>query len=370
MLVILYSMMRSISALCLFLLAAVVPAQDVTGFLDFMDRLMVFDKGRITQIEPQRPKSFHVGGNSVVYANVQDDLKIYRNGKTETIDRASGIEPVITDHFVGFTVAGILKVNDGATRVMTGNVGKYLIEDSIAAFKDEINRTINVYYNGETVKIEDQLAGNAIQEWKAGDNVLAWVSSYDRLFKVFYHGSTYELSDLVTEMDFQCGLDMVAYQDSYDHTFKVFHKGTIYDLEERMPHRYQVGKGVMAWLDLTGSLKVFEGGKVHTAMTFIPQNWQVVDSLVVIEDQAFFNVFSKGQLHTVERVVPQKWQASWGALAYVDVDRTLKYWRNGRTEVVIGAAGSHEFSLDRGILRARLNNRTWRIWWRGRSYDH
>lgn len=363
-------MIRPLVVLMAFVVNVNLSAQDVTAFLDFMDRLMVFDRGRVTQIEPQRPKAVHLGGNKVVYADVRNDLKVYHSGRTEVIDRASDIEPVVTDHFVGFTVAGILKVYDGSPRMLCPNVGFHLIEDSLVAFKDEVNRTINVFYRGETTLLEDQLAGNALVEWKAGDNILAWVSSYDRLLKAYYHGRIYELSDLVTAMDFECGLDMVAFKDSYDHTFKVFHKGTIYDLEDRMPHRYEVGKGVLAWLDLTGSLKVFQGGQVHTAMTFIPQNWQVVDSLVVIEDQTFFNVFSNGKLHTVERVVPQQWQASWGALAYVDVDRTLKYWRNGRSEVVLGAAPVQDFLLDRGILRARLNNRTWRVWWRGRAYDH
>lgn len=363
-------MIRHFAALAMAMACAPLTAQDVTAFLDFMDRLMVFDRGSVQQIEPQKPKMVQFGGNSVVYADVRNDLKVYRNGRTEVIDRASGIEPVVTDHFVGFTVAGILKVYDGTTRMLCPNAGFHLIEDSLVAFKDEVNRTISVFYRGETTKLEDQLAGNALVKWKSGDNVLAWVSNYDRLLKVFYHGQIYELSDLVTAMDFECGLDMVAFKDSYDHTFKVFHQGTIYDLEERMPHRYEVGKGVLAWLDLTGSLKVFSGGRVHTAMTFEPQRWQVVDSLVVIEDQAFFNVFSNGRLHTVERVVPQQWQASWGALAYVDVDRTLKYWHNGNHEVVIGSAPVQDFLLDRGILRARLNNRTWRVWWRGEAYDH
>jgi hypothetical protein len=345
-------------------------AQDVTAFLDFMDRLHVFDRGVTTQVEPQKPHVLHFGGNKVVYADVRDDLKVYQNGKVEVIDRASGIVPVVTDHFVGFEVAGILKVYDGRTRVICPNVGVYVIEDSVVAFKDEINQTVNVYYRGNTVKLEDQLAGNAVVQWKAGDNVIAWVSAYDRLFKAFYRGQFYELGDLVTDLDYQCGLDIVAYRDPYDHTFKVFHQGTIYDLEERMPQRYEVGKGVMAWLDLTGSLKVFEGGHIHTAMTFEPQRWTVVDSLLVIEDQSFFNVFSNGKLHTVERMVPQQWQASWGALAYVDVDRALRYWRDGKGEVIIGASLPQEFHLERGIVRARVNNNTWRVWWNGTAFDH
>lgn len=362
--------MRYPSVLLLLFFGQVSIAQDVTAFLDFMDRLHVFDRGTTTQIEPQKPRTLHFGGNKVVYSDVREDLKVYDKGRTVVIDRASGITPVVTDHIIGFEVAGILKIHDDRTRVLCPNVGKYVIEDSLVAFKDEVNQVVNLYYRGNTVKLEDQLAGNAVVEWKAGDNVLAWVSAYDRLFKVFYRGQIYELADLVTGMDYQCGLDLVAYRDPYDHTFKAFHQGTIYDLEDIMPQRYEVGKGVMAWLDRTGSLKVFEGGRVHTAMTFEPQRWTVVDSLLVIEDQSFFNVFSNGKLHTLERMVPQQWQASWGALAYVDVDRVLRYWRDGRSDVIIGATALQEYQLDRGIVRVRVNNNTWRVWWNGTAYDH
>jgi hypothetical protein len=349
---------------------SVAQGQDIAAFVDFFYRVHVFDHGKFSQIDPQRPKVLKLGGNKVVFRDVRDDLMIYQNGELKRLDRASGLEPTVTDHLVGYRVAGILKVYDDRLRMLTPNVQDFIIEDSLVAFKDEIRQHISVYYRGETIKLEDQLAGNAVVDWKAGDNVVAWISSFDRLFKVFYRGRIYQLSDLVTEMDFQCGLDMVAYQDAFDHTFKVFHQGTIYDLEDRMPHRYEVGKGVMAWLDLTNALKVFQGGKVSTVMDFAPAKWGVVDSLLVIEDQAFFNVFSRGRLQTVERVVPRSWQASWSTIAYVDVDGVLKVWRDGTTHNVVGPQLYQQFELDRNILIVRLNNRTARVWWRGQTYDY
>ena len=363
-------MMRILTVLMAVLAMLPLQAQDVTAFIDYIDLLYVFDRGIIRQIEPRKPIAVHVGGNYLAYTDNRDDLKVYRNGRTQVVDHASDLEPIVTDHLLGFKVAGILKIFDGRPRVLTPNVGMFVVEDSLVAFKDEVQRAIYVYYDGEVTKLEDQLAGNALVQWKTGDNLVAWVSAFDRLFKVYYHGHVYELSDLVTDMDFKCGLDIVAYRDAYDHTFKVFHQGQIYDLEERMPQRYEVGKGILAWLDLTGALKVFEGGKVHTAMEFEPQRWEVVDSLVVIEDRSFFNVFNRGRFHEVERIIPHKWQASWGTLAYVDVDRSLKVWRNGTTEVIMRGQPVQEFRVDRGLVLARLNVRTARIWWRGEIYDH
>lgn len=362
--------MRALFALLMMLSVGRGSAQDVIAFLDFMDRLHVFDRGVFRQIDHRKPQWVRYGGNKVVYADAQSDLVVYEQGEVRKVDDQAGSDVVVTDHLIGFTVAGMFKVYDTKPRTLTGVVGPHLTEDSIAAFKDEIQQTVGIYYNGASQLIEDQLAGNAMLQWAAGDNLLAWVSAYDRRFKVFYHGSIIELSDLVTEMEFKCGLDMVAYRDPSDMSFRVFYKGEVYDLEPQMPKRYEVGKGVMAWMDQTGALKVFDGKLVHTAMSFEPAKWAVADSLVVIEDRQFFNVFTNGRMHTVERVVPQQWQASWGSLAYVDVDRTLKIWRNGRAEVVLRGQPVQEFVLDRGLLLARLNQTTAKVWWRGQLYEH
>jgi hypothetical protein len=345
-------------------------AQDVTGFIDYMDRLIVFDRGGFKQIEARRPLSLHVGGNYLAYADNREDLKVYRDGKTHVVDQAADLVPVVTDHLMGFSVAGILKIFDGRPRVLTPNVGKFVIEDSLVIYKDQLQGAVYVYYKGESVRIEDQLAGDAMVQWKTGDNLVAWVSAYDRMFKVFYHGQIWDINELVTDMDFKCGLDIVAYRDALDNSFKAFHQGMLYDLEDQMPQRYKVGKGILAWLDLTGALKVLEGGRIHTLMGYEPQSWEVVDSLVVVLDRQVFNVYSRGRLHEVERVIPQKWEASWGTLAYVDVDRSLKVWRNGVTETIMQGQPVQEFRVDRGLVIARQNINTAKIWWRGEIYDY
>ncbi len=361
-------MYRLLILLCLAPLEAL--AQNVTAFLDHMDRLIVFDHGMFEQIEHRKPRSLHVGGNYLAYADEREDLKVYRDGRTQVVDQAAGIDPIVTDHLLGFSMMGILKVFDGKSRVLSPNVGEYVVEDSLVVFQDHVQGAVFIYYRGQRIPLEDQLAGEAMVQWKTGDNLLAWISAFDRRFKVFYHGQVWELNDLVTEVDFKCGLDLVAYRDAYDNSFKAFHQGLLYDLEDQMPQRYEVGKGVLAWLDLTGALKVFEGGQVYTAMNYAPQQWDVIDSLVVIQDRTVFNVFSGGKFHEVERMIPEKWQASWGTLAYVDVDRALKVWRKGRKEVMLQGRPVQEFRVDRGLVIARQNINTARIWWRGEFYEY
>ena len=69
-------------------------------------------------------------------------------------------------------------------------------------------------------------------------------------------------------------------------------------------------------------------------------------------------------------MIPEKWQASWGTLAYVDVDRALKVWRKGRKEVMLQGRPVQEFRVDRGLVIARQNINTARIWWRGEFYEY
>lgn len=365
----LVDMFRYLAITCCLAAPLLSTAQSVAAFLDYMERLHVFDRGVFKQIEGQRPMSFKVGGNYVAYIDAREDLKVYHNGGTQRLDRTADIIPTVTDHFLGYRLASALKVFDGNLRTLSGNVGQYLVADSIAAFHDINQQTVNVYYRGRVEQIEDALAGEPIAQWKAGDNLIAWVSTNDRLFKVYYRGEVIELGDRVRDMDFQCGLDLVAYSDPYDRTFKVFNQGLIYDLEDIMPARYEVGKGVMAWLDMAGALKVFQGGRIYTAQNFEPQHWQVMDSLVVIQDQGFFKVFSDGVVHEVERVIPATWSASWATVAYVDVDQSIRVWRKGRSEMITRGENIRDLQLIRGVLVAKLGVSNVRIWWRGDVYN-
>lgn len=346
-------------------------AQNVTAFQDYMERLHVFDHGVVKQIEPQVPQNYFIGGNSVVYTNARGDLRIYRDGQVRDLDRTvvDG-KPVVTDHFAGFTIAGSLRLWDGKrTRMLTPVVGKWVVEDSLVVYKDMIQRVINAFYDGEIVQLEDNLAGDAIDVWKAGDNVFAWVSTYDLKLKAYYHGLIYELTDLVSSVPFDCGLDLVAYQDALDRGFKAFHKGDLYDLDPLMPRSFQVGKGILAWLDQSNALKVFSGGKVHTVQDFAPARWQVVDSLVVVEDQGAFRVFQGDRSYELSRVVPKQWAAEWGTLAYLDVDGTTKVWSRGREEVFLRGEQVRALRVDRGLVLAYVGTGA-RIWWRGARYEH
>lgn len=346
-------------------------AQDVTGFLDYKNRLYVFDKGEFKELESQRPFAFKAGGNYLAYASYNGDIRIYHDGIVDTLDRTTAIVPTVTDNFMGYTVAGSLKIFDGKElHTVCRNTNGSVVEDSVAGYYDEVNRTLNAFYRGKDYLLEDALATSPVQNWRAGDNILAWVTTFAHKFKVFYGGEIYELASGVDSMDFRCGRDVVAFQDPSDHGFKVFSKGEVHDVETIMPVRYIAGRDMVVYVDRTGALKVFENGKVHTAMEFEPEQFVVQDNMVVIIDKGRLSVFVDGTLHEVTPFVPERWVASWGALAYLDPDATVMYWRDGKADKVTVARTIRDIRMERGLLTVEKDVSTVEVWWNGKLYTH
>ena len=345
-------------------------AQGLAAFTDYMDRFHVFDKGTFTQLENLPPRSVQMGDRSVFYSSNNSDLKMYANGKTVTLDR-SAAEFKATDHLMAYKLATSLKLYDhGEVIPLCYNTGNWAVDDSIVGWYDEAQRTINVRYEGENIQLEDALANNPLHSWKTGDNLVAWVTNIENKLKVFYHGDIYELTPQANEVPYEAALDMVVYQDSQDNGFHAFLRGEIIDLEPIMPKSFKMGKGVMAYVDMSGSLKVLSGTKVYTAYTYEPQEYYVVDSLVIIKDRDRLKAFANGQLQELENYWPEQWKASWGTLAYVDVNRAVKVWRQGKSEVAIQRKTFQDFTFDRGTLLLNMPNKKVKVWWNGQVYAH
>ena len=361
--------MRRLLPACAVLALSPLHAQDIGAFLDHRNYFFVFDHGVITQLETLPPRAFVAGGNYLAYAASNGDLKIHRDGRTTTIDQNIATLPAITDHYLGYVSAGVMKVFDGdSLRVLCRSTGGSVVEDSVAGFYDEVQRTLNLHYRGTTVQVEDALMENPVQTWKAGDNTIAWISRSTREFKVFHRGEVQVLASLVTDLPFSAGLDVVAFQDPVDKGLKAFFKGDVIDVEPIMPERILMGKGLFAYLDPSGALKVFQNGTTHTALDFTPDEFFVDDSLVVIHDKDRLKVFHDGNTTTVLGYYPKLWRASWGTLAWLDVDGSVKAWRKGTTFTVMQKEPVRDFSLDRGLITITLTAGARKVWWKGKLY--
>ena len=209
---------------------------------------------------------------------------------------------------------------------------------------------------------------NPVQKWSAGDNTIAWINKMTHELYVFYRGEVLVLASLITDIPITAGLDMVAYQDPSDHGLKVFFRGDVIDLEPVMPEKIDMGKGLFAYIDRSGALKVFQNGKAYTALSFTPEEYYVKDSLVVIKDKGQCKIYHDGITEPVMPYWPSLWAARWGTFAYLDADLTLGVWRNGVSSTVMQREPVKGMSLDRGLLSITLTNNAMKFWWKGQLY--
>lgn len=344
-------------------------AQDVSGFLDYRDRFFVFDAGTFQELEPLAPRGYASGAGLLIYASSNGDLKVYKNGKVRIIDQNIATLPTITDNYIGYATAGTLKLyHDDSLHVLTRRAGAYIVEDSVAAFYDEVQRTLSIHYGGATTQVEDALMENPVQRWSAGDNTIAWVSKMTHELYVFYRGEVWTLASLITDIPLTAGLDMVAFQDPSDKGLKVFYKGDVLDLEPVMPEKIHMGRGLFAYIDRSGALKVFQDGKTHTALDFTPDEFYVKDSLVVMRDKNHCKIFHAGTTVTALPYWPSLWAARWSTFAYLDANGTLGAWTNGTTSTVMQREPVRTILLDRGLITITLTNNATRVWWKGQVY--
>lgn len=249
------------------------------------------------------------------------------------------------------------------------NTGSSIVQDSIAAFYDEVQNTLQIYYDGTIIPGEDALMENPVQKWSAGDNTIAWINKNTLEFKVFQHGQLYIPATLVTDMRFTAGMDMVAFEDPSDRGLKVFEDGNVTPLEPVMPDSIYMGRGLFAYIDRSGALKVYQNGSVHTAMDFTPDEFFVKDSLVVIHDKDYCKIYHDGKTETVLQFWPNIWAVDWGSFAYVDNGLTVNIWHNGATSLVMQRQPVRSFTLDRGLLTMVLTNNAVKIWWAGKLFE-
>ena len=71
----------------------------------------------------------------------------------------------------------------------------------------------------------------------------------------------------------------------------LFYKGEDYVLEDFPPASYQAGDDIVAYVDNTGSFKVFSDGETTQITSFPPDFYQVRNKLIIYGEQGYFKVW-------------------------------------------------------------------------------
>ncbi len=310
-------------------------AQYLAAFNDNLHRFWAFEAGIFTQLEYIEIQNYQVGGILIAYLDNGSNLKIYGNGKTRTLMTGDPIKYQATDYLLGYSMYEQLNVFDkGKVQVLSTQADAYIIQDSLIAWRNRINKNIEVYYEGQVYSLEDGLIYQPIESFKSGDNIIAYVHSSTEQFKIFYLGETIILDDFVQEMVFEAGRDIVAYIDVPDMEFKAFYRGEDYHLEDFKPNSFKAGDEMVAYVNNLGKLKLFDKGEIYEISDFEPQFYEVTDRVLVYEEQGFFKTYCNGEIYVVERYIPQPYRVDYNSIAYLDESGFVKVFQNCETKTI------------------------------------
>ncbi len=355
----------------LFLLLSInANSQTLAAFNDNLHRFWAFEAGIFTQLEYLEIQDFQVGGILIAYIDNDQNLKIYRNGQVESLIQGSPIKYTATDYLLGYSIYEQLNVYDnGKTKVLSTAADGYIVQDSLIAWHDKVKQTMEVYYNGRTIKVLDGLIYNPLKIFKAGDNTIAWVNSSTQSFSVFYHGHTIVLDDYSQEVTFDAGRDIVAFYDTPDQVFNVFLNGEVTEIEPFIPKSFKVGDDMVVYVDNMGKLKYYDRNGVQTITNFEPSFYDVEDMVMVYEEQGFLKTFCNGEVYIIERYIPQPYKLDYNTIAYLDQSRFLKAFQHCSGSTITNERIA-EISLIRDLIIFTTGINKVNIYFNGQIYKH
>ena len=237
----------------------VLPAQDMSAYLDYRNYFQAFDNGQFSQIEYLPVKSFQVGGAGIAYVDNTNEFNIYANQQKFDQTYASNLTYVATDYLIAYRVDKVLSVFENQqTTKLSYYCTKYSVNDSLVGFFDDSKYNFSVYYKGNVIDLESSLL-EPPKIIKSGSNTLAYVDQ-NNYFKIFYRGKTFEI-DNMKPVAFEPGRDLVVYIDDYRRNFHLFYKGDTATVEVFLPDSFKVGFGIVAYVDNLGNFRIFDEGK-------------------------------------------------------------------------------------------------------------
>lgn len=345
-----------------------IQAQTIAAYVNFREQFVVFDDGETKILEQLPPQSFKTGPDYLAYIDNVSNLKVYYNGKVETIDPGVILNYYAGDDYLVFEKYQQIKVwHDGNVKNLGNNITAYLASDSIVAYYDRNYRNFHIYYNNFDYDLGDGLVEVPIMDYKIGNNIFAFVDKYQMTFTVFYQDEFIDLSSVIRTVDYKVDADIVAYVDDETNNFKAFFKGDIYELETLPPKEYKVGRGMVAYINQNEEFIVFYNGEKYRILNFIPDAYAVKDSLVVFNQQGFTNIFFDGESKEIERYIPNLWEWGWSTFAYLDQDFMIRAVMKGEKHYVINET-LREVKVYRNIIVIRFGNNRWAVHYNNQNY--
>ncbi len=340
-------------------------AQYISAYEDNRNYFYVFENGFPRQLETAPVGKYKIAGNSMLYVNNANELRVWYAGQKLEIGEAANTNLFASANLLYYTCINTLSVIEkGNPIILSYFLREYKAGDNIIAFKDDRLEVLKVYYNGTIHEIEYTLASD-LNKFDVGYNTMAFTNGSHE-FKVFCEGEIYELATWEPDQ-FLCGKDMVAFIDGGSKQFNLFYKDKIIKLENFSPLSMQMGHSVLAYVSDENALKVFQNGKLLKLEAFEPDFYKVKDDLLVFYCNQRFQVINNGVRYELENAPPRSYVVSRNYMAYLDNAGRLKFFDNGKTNLVTTeTVDSYEVNGD--VLKYYVANNTAKIYWKGKNY--
>ena len=348
-------------------------SQNLFAYTAYNNNLNIFDEGTYIKAEMNRVNQLYVGYNYIAYVSFDNKLKFYWNKKVHDINESAFLSKAFKSKYLfAYLMGKQLKVIDkGKDQTLSMWCERAVCTDSILGYYDGNKYQHFLYYNGNTYVLDDVLNYNDDllnrQNASIGKNMFLYVNSYKKI-KCLYRGQFFELCDYSPDIKFEAGSDICVYNNSDLTEWRAFCNGLDYKLESTMPQSYQLGNGMVAYVNTLNEFKVFYDSKNISLLSFEPAKYEVIDSIISYSDNVNnWYLFYGGKSQKMLNYIPKKIKISDGTVAYIDVLNRLNVFQNGVSKII-----SYEivtaFDVNGSVVSYTLGENNEKVYWNGTSY--
>lgn len=340
-------------------------SQNLAAYIDYKNTFNVFHDGVKIQLDHRKAESYKVGYTLVAYVNSQNELWVYQNGQqTKVIDWVKNY--TISDNLMTFGDNGFLNVyENGIARLLCSQTGLNGIGDSIVAYHDIQNNSFEVYYNQKIIQLETDLL-NGIGSFKVGENLVAYINPQN-YFLAFYQGEIIELMYTDDPINFKVGLNTIAYINPAIESFHVVDCGKEKELEEYPPLSFKCGDNMVAYVTMEGEFFQYHKGNKMEVSSFAPDNYTVIDDMLVYEILGRLYAFYEGQSYELANFLPNNYQIDRGSVAFTDQQGKLWVFMAAEKKKV-SVERITSFELVGNTLHYDLGTNTHKVYYKGKTY--
>ncbi len=343
-------------------------SQNISFLYDFLGNVLIFDSGKIKQIEAKKFKSYQIGDNSLAYEDAAGNFKIYYNNIVHNVC-AYVDNYTVTKNLVVFSYNNVLKVFDsGRTVSLSLSAKEYSANSNIVVWYDDVEHILKAYYEGKIFELDDALTRNEENYFISGDNIAAFVDSR-KYVNIFYQEEIIALDYYERFDSIKAGKNLVAFVEVSNNSFQCYYYGELTEIENFRANSYKTAENFLAYVDVNGYFKVFRDFQVETLSFNTPDFYYCKDNILVYGIQNNFYACVDSKVFTLENFYPDEIKISNNVCLYLDNLGNLKFF-DGEKTTTISYEKVTNFELHGKTAKYSFGVNSEAVFWNGKTYNN